>query len=67
MSLTICPIQEVCSKYHNGIKNKDNHTRLTHPCNDFLASTCDMAVQLEWFLSDKPIACSIDKHKAKKE
>ena len=63
MSLPVCAIQEICPKYVNGSKDTSHYVRLVHPCNDFLATCCEMAMQLEFFLTDKPIACSIEKHK----
>jgi len=63
MSLKVCPIQDICPKYNNGTKDLSNYVRLTHPCNDFLAVNCEMAIMLEMFLSDEPIACDINKKK----
>ena len=67
MSLQICPIQDMCPKYQNGTELKDHFVRITHACNDFLAVNCSMAVQLEYFLSDEPIACNISKVRQAKE
>ncbi len=67
MSLFVCPIQEICPKYHNGDVNKSHLIRLTHPCKDFLACCCEMSMQLEMFLTDKPIACDIGKIQRIKE
>lgn len=60
MSLKVCPIQEVCPKYENGTKDNTHYTRLYHPCNRFLATDCEMSVQLEMFLVG-PIACELKK------
>jgi len=66
MSLSVCPLQEICPKYSNSTKDLSHYVRLTHPCNDFLAFCCEIAMQLEMFLSDKPIACDINKGGAKR-
>ena len=63
MSLQLCPIQDICPKYSNGVIDKGHYTRVTHPCNEFLATCCEMGMQLEMFLADKPIACLLDKRK----
>ena len=65
MSLLNCPLADVCPKYENGTKGKDHYHRMKHPCKQFLATCCEMGMQLEMFLADKPIACLIDKGKKK--
>ena len=67
MSLSLCPIQYRCEKYENSSPDRSEFVRCTHPCNEFVAVKCDMAIQLEMFLATEPIACAIDKHKTMKE
>ena len=65
--MKVCPIQEICEQYDNKQEEKDHFMRLMCPCNEFLAMSCDMGVQLQMFITGAPIACSIDKIQKMKE
>lgn len=65
MSLTICPLQDICPRYANGTTDRSNYTRMLHPCNEFLGASCEMGAQTEMFIRmelGEEVACSIEKH-----
>ena len=70
MSLTNCPISDLCPVYENGTPIRDHYTRLTHPCNEFLSGRCEIGQNTEMFIRinlGEEISCSIDKGKEYRE
>lgn len=65
MSLTNCPLSEVCPYYTSGDNKPPNHdVRSKTPCKLFLDMSCEESLRIQRFIGET-LACPINKRRGK--
>jgi len=62
MSLSKCPIQDICRHFSTGDRKPKNHdVRDKFPCTKFIDMSCELTVEIQTWAMGLVIACKVGK------